>query len=62
MHKFRVLYSGMIISFLCITYGDRHNVGVADHVKGKLVAESMSSILNLSSIVCMAESIKCFVM
>ena len=29
----------MILSFLCISYGDRHNVGVADYLKGKLVAE-----------------------
>ena len=39
LHKFRVLYSGMILSFLCISYGDRYNVGVADYLKGKLVAE-----------------------
>ena len=39
----------MILSLLCISYGDRHNVEVADYLKGKLVAEYESqseSIIN----------------
>ena len=41
--------------FLCISYGDRHNAEVADHLRGKLVAEYEShseSVINsmLSSV------------
>ena len=42
-------YSRMILSLLCISYGERHNVEVADYLKGKLVTEYEShseSVIN----------------